>query len=150
MKYSIPAPKTKLIGITRTISAELPPFDGWLRDLRASKPVEAFDDFIFAPITVPYVAGGLMRIALCGQNGIFHLSGTDVSYYDFARQIAAGLGKTSSMVVRTNSVAKGVSLRFRPSYSALGMRRTSHLLGIQREGVNEVASHLIASTNPTP
>jgi dTDP-4-dehydrorhamnose reductase len=139
-----------VVRITRTISAELPPFDGWLRDLRAGRTVEAFDDFIFAPMTTPHVAAGLMRIALSGLDGIFHLSGTDVSYFDLAREIARELGAAPEMVVRTNSAAKGVSLRFRPSYSALGMSRTTRSLGIPRQSVREVASHLVASTHPIP
>lgn len=139
-----------VVRITRTISAELPPFDGWLRDLRAGRPVEAFDDFIFAPMTPPHVASSLLRIALSGHDGIFHLSGTDVSYFDLALEIASQMGAGPEAVVRTNSTARGVSLRFRPSYSALGMRRTEGLLGIRRQSVREVASHLIASNHPSP
>jgi dTDP-4-dehydrorhamnose reductase len=134
-----------VVRISRTISAELPPFDRWLLDLRAGRQVEAFDDFIFAPMTTPHVASGLLRIALSAHDGIFHLSGTDVSYFDLALEISSQMGAGPEAVVRTNSAAKGVSLRFRPSYSALGMRRTTELLGIERQSVREVASHLIAS-----
>lgn len=138
-----------IVRITRTISAELPPFDGWLRRLRSGESIEAFDDFIFAPMTLPFVTAGLLEIALSTHDGIFHLSGTDVSYHGLASKIAAALGQ-KNMVHRTNSIAKGVSLRFRPSYSALGMRRTTALLGLQPQSASAVAEHLIDSPTLIP
>lgn len=137
-----------MVRITRTISAELPPFDAWLRDLHVGRQVEAFDDFIFAPMTAPFVTAGLLKIALSAHDGIFHLSGTDATYFDLACEVSAQLGAGPDSVARTNSVAKGVSLRFRPRYSALGMSRTTGLLGIQRQSVRDVAAHLIASSTP--
>lgn len=137
-----------VVRITRTISDALPPFEGWLAGLRAGERVEAFDDFVFAPMTPAYVGEGLLQIALSSHNGVFHLSGTDVTYFDLAREIASQLGLGSEAVVRTNSVAKGVSLRFRPRYSALGMGRTSGLLGISPQSVPAVAAELIAASAP--
>lgn len=138
-----------IVRITRTISAELPPFDGWLRRLREGASIEAFEDFIFAPMTLPFVTTGLLKIALSAEDGLFHLSGMDVSYYDLACEIALQLGRPAETVIRTNSVTKGVSLRFRPSYSALGMRRTTALLDIKPLNTTSVASQLITFTSST-
>ncbi len=137
-----------VVRITRTIGPELPPFEGWLAGLRERKPVEAFDDFIFAPMTPDYVGEGLLRVALSSHNGIFHLSGTDVTYFDLAREIASQLGVDTERVVRTNSVVKGVSLRFRPRFSALGMGRTTSLLDIAPQSIRGVAAELIAGSTP--
>lgn len=134
-----------IVRITRTISADLPPFDGWLRNLRNGKDIEAFDDFIFAPMTRAFVFAGLLDIALSPHDGLFHLSGADVSYHELAQQLAASLGWPAA-VIRTNSVTKGVSLRFRPRYSALGMQRTSQLLSLQPQPVTAVVAHLVQAS----
>jgi len=134
-----------VVRITRSISAELPPFGGWIADLRAGRPISAFDDFIFAPMTLPHVTDGLLRIAMSPHSGVFHLSGTDVSYFDFAREFAAQLARPLQTVRRTNSLAEGVHLWFRPQYSALGMRRTTELLGLRPQPFAEVVAHLLAS-----
>lgn len=137
-----------IVRITRTITHELPPFDAWLPGLRAGNPVEAFDDFIFAPMTPDYVAEGLLRIAWSSHRGVFHLSGMDVTYFDLAREIASQLGVDPDTVGRTNSVAKGVSLLFRPNFSALGMGRTTRLFNIAPQSVPSVAANLIAASGP--
>jgi dTDP-4-dehydrorhamnose reductase len=135
-----------VVRITRCISAELPPFAAWLADLQAGKAISAFDDFIFAPMTLPYVTEGLLRVARSEHRGIFHLSGTDVSYFEFARELAAQFSEPPHEVCRTNSITEGVHLRFRPQYSAIGMRRTTDLLGIRPQPFQDVVAHLIAST----
>lgn len=135
-----------VVRITRSISADLPPFSAWIHDLQSGRPIRAFDDFIFAPMTLPYVTDGLLRIARSEHRGIFHLSGTDVSYFEFARELAAQLAQPQQNVRSTNSINEGVQLRFRPQYSALGMRRTTELLGLRSQPVQEVVAHLIAAT----
>ena len=134
-----------VVRITRSISADLPPFKSWIADLRAGKPISAFEDFIFAPMTLPHVTDGLLRIAMSKHSGVFHLSGTDVTYFDFAREFAAQLARPLQTVHRTNSLAEGVHLWFKPQYSALGMRRTTELLGLRPQPFAEVVAHLLAS-----
>jgi dTDP-4-dehydrorhamnose reductase len=113
----------------------------WTKDLLSGKKIEAFTDFVFSPISCRYAARGLLRVARAAEGGIFHLSGEiDLSYFDFAELLARHVGKGS--VQPTTSVVRRVDLLFRPAHSALGMARTTRLLGIRPQAPSSVIAEL--------
>ena len=122
--------RSAIIRITRTIDANTAPFEAWIQQLNAGRDIEAFGDFVFAPISRRYACESILTIALCECAGVFHLSGCDLSYYDFALLLAERVGSAAKIHL-TNSAEKGIKLLFRPKYSALGMTRTGDLLGIR-------------------
>jgi hypothetical protein len=63
-----------------------------------------------------------------------------LSYFDFAELLARYFKRGG--VRPATAVARGVDLLFKPSYSALGMARTSRLLGIQPQQPSAVIAEL--------
>lgn len=141
--------RSVLIRITRTIDVDLAPFNAWIRQLEAGVDIEAFEDFVFAPISRTYASQSILAIALSGWAGTFHLSGCDMTYYDFALILADKL-HSSAKIHSTSSAAKGVKLLFRPRYSALGMRRTTELLGLWPQEPEHVVVDLLRSRQLAP
>ncbi len=141
--------RSAIIRISRTIGADTPPFETWIRQLKAGFDIEAFEDFVFAPISLVYASQSILTIALSGSAGIFHISGRDLSYYRFAMILADKLG-SSAKIHATSSAEKGVNLLFRPRYSALAMERTTDLLGIRPQDPEHVVADLLQTRRPGP
>lgn len=135
------ARNASVVRLTRVLTPSVAPFPMWTKDLLSGKKIEAFTDFVFSPISCRYAARGLLRIGEADEGGVFHLSGEDdVSYFDFAELLARYFKRGG--VRPATAVARGVDLLFKPSYSALGMARTSRLLGIQPQQPSSVIAEL--------
>jgi len=130
-----------VVRLTRVLTPHVAPFPTWAKDLLSGRNIEAFKDFVFSPISCRYAARGLLRVAGAAEGGIFHLSGeVDLSYFEFAEMLARHFGKGS--VRPTTSVVRRVDLLFRPTHSALGMARTTRLLGIRPQAPSSVIAEL--------
>lgn len=113
-------PDVAVVRLTKVLAAEMPLIGGWVEQLKAGRPVEAFTDLICAPMPVDFVAEALARIGARRRGGLFHLSGADeVSYADLARSLARRLGVDSALVRPTTSTAAGVKLQSLPKHSSL-------------------------------
>lgn len=135
------AQSAAVVRLTRVLTPSLAPFPMWAKDLFAGKEIEAFTDFVFSPISCRYAARGLLRVGETAEGGVFHLSGEgDLSYFDFAELLARHFKKGG--VRPATALARGVDLLFKPSHSALGMARTSRLLGIHPQQPSSVIADL--------
>ena len=76
----------------------------------------------------------LLAVAEAKGSGVFHLSGAEeMTYADFARRLASCSGADVNLVRPISSADVSASDFFRPEHPALGMKRTSKLLGITPE-----------------
>lgn len=131
------APWSCIIRLTKIVTSNTPPLPNWFNSWEQGETVEAFTDFIFSPISVQYAARNITKITSYGSFGGFHLSGSkNLSYFDFATLIDAGEVKPST------STEKGVSILFKPEFSALDMKETTKLIGIQPQHPEEVVDDL--------
>jgi dTDP-4-dehydrorhamnose reductase len=93
----------------------------WIETLRAGGVIEAAMDLLLCPISLPFVAHGLIAIAATGRSGVYHLSGENViSYFEFAMRLADALGAKRSQVrpveigpSGTGAPAGGIKLEMR-------------------------------------
>lgn len=102
----------------------------WVRALADGGEIEAASDLILSPISLRFVMAGLVRVAQTRRSGIYHLSGDGaLSYYDFARELAASLEVDPSRV-------RPVQVRTRPDLvatsnaGAMAMMETSQRIGL--------------------
>jgi dTDP-4-dehydrorhamnose reductase len=74
-------------------------FGKWMHDLVRGAPVEAARDLMLAPVSLGYVAQAMRRIGERREGGVYHLScQQNVSYYEFARMLAAALDCDRALV----------------------------------------------------
>lgn len=129
--------------LTKILAADTSPIPGWLASWARGLPVEPFADLVFAPMSVDFVGKSLAYIGEKLFSGNLHLSGSDnVSYVAFAEAIARKLGFPSSLIQPTTSIEKGVHIAFKPSYSGIGMERTTDLTGINPQHLDQVLNDL--------
>jgi dTDP-4-dehydrorhamnose reductase len=133
-----------IVRLTKIVSIDTSPLPNWFQSLKANEPITPFSDLIFAPISLDYVAESLITIAESGCAGNLHLSGAkNISYTDFACALVDKLGLSRDLVQSTTSIEKGIKMYFAPTYSGLGMERTTQLIKLEPEMLNTVVKYLI-------
>lgn len=133
-----------IVRLTKVVSARRDPFATWCATLHTGGPIEPLSDLILAPISLMYAVQGLMQIATGRQHGIFHLSAQrDLSYAGLARRIA-GAVQHEDVVLSRSAMQADVQPSYKPMHSALDMRRTRDLTGLQPQPVDKVVTDLWA------
>ena len=129
--------------LTKILAADTSPIPAWLASWANGMPVEPFADLVFAPMSVDFVGKSLAYIGEKCFSGNLHLSGSNnVSYVTFAEAIARKLGFSPSLIQPTTSIEKGVHIAFRPTYSGIGMERTTALTGLKPQPLDQVLNDL--------
>jgi dTDP-4-dehydrorhamnose reductase len=138
-----------VVRLTKVLDPSTAPIPDWLAAWSRGEAVEPFADLVFAPMSLAFVADALSMLVerdLCGN---LHLSGADnVTYVDFARALARRLGIAPAQVRSTTARERGVRIAFAPTFSALGMARTTALSGVRPQALDEVAADLAATLPP--
>jgi dTDP-4-dehydrorhamnose reductase len=143
------ADRLNVVRFAKVLAADTPPLPGWLGAWGRGEVVEPLSDMIFAPMSLHYVTSALIKIAEARVSGNLHLSGAEnISYADFAQSLAKFLRIDQKRIAPTKSVDKGVHLAFKPSYSGMGMVRTTALTGIEPQTLSHVFRDLF-STSPS-
>ena len=130
---------TKILGI-RTA-----PLPSWIDTMERGDVLRPFADLSFAPTSVRYTAESLAEIGHHHIPGNFHVSGADnVSYDEFSRKFADSLGFKTIEIEPTTSVMMNVNIPFKPRYSGIGMERTTKLIGLKPQTLDELMVDLVA------
>jgi len=139
--------RLSIVRLTKILDAQTPPLPSWLEAWKQGRKVTPFVDLIFAPMSVDFVGEALATIGEKRVAGNLHLSGAqNVSYVDFAYAVARQLKVDPALIEPTTAVAKGVHIAFKPTYSGLGMARTTELTGIRPQPLELLVKDLF----PTP
>lgn len=102
---------------------------GWIQAARSGQPVEAFGDFVCAPIPLDVAASGLLRVADEERSGIWQFSAdSDVSYADIARHIVRRMNGDESLVRLVSS--QSAAVEHSPAHTTLDATRARHDLGL--------------------
>lgn len=137
--------RLNIVRLTKILDRNTPPLPNWFSAWERGETVEPFSDLIFAPMSVRFVGEALVTIGEKRVPGNLHLSGAEnVTYVDFANALAERLSVESRLIAPTTAAEKGVNIPFKPSYSGLGMSRTTQLCGVAPQTLAEVVSDLIA------
>jgi dTDP-4-dehydrorhamnose reductase len=140
--------RLNIVRLTKILEWDTPPLPNWLSAWNSGETVQPFSDLIFAPMSVPFVGDALTTIGEKRIPGDLHLSGAEnVSYVDLAFSLAEKMGVDTSLIVPTTAEEKGIHIPYKPSYSGLGMYRTTKLTGVKPQTLAEVASDLVAHIN---
>jgi dTDP-4-dehydrorhamnose reductase len=122
----------------------------FIEALRTSSTCRAFSDLNMSPTSIDYVVSGLLHIAGSRTPGVFHLSGSaELSYADFAAALAVRLGVEPAKVEAISSSDAGVKILFRPRFPALGMSRTTRVLNLLPEPIEQVLDRLLDDKAPS-
>ncbi len=120
-----------VVRLVKVVAPELPLFRRWAEDLRASRVVHPFSDYVMSPITLGFVAEAMRVLIRRWTPGVLHLGAdAQVSYAEAAVRLAAQLGASASLVEPTTSRAAGVDLEIIPRHSTLDTTRLRTELGL--------------------
>lgn len=107
-----------IVRLGKVVGPHLPLLDGWMRDLRAGKPIHPFGDMRLAPITVDFAVNVLREVANRRATGVIHASSAgDITYSDAARLIALKLGADEKLVQPIS--ARDANIEHLPLHTAL-------------------------------
>ena len=122
----------------------------WIRHLGEGKPVRAFDDCRFCPLSVAHVVDAITAVIAGGQDGIYHLSGAaDVSYAEAAMFVAQRIGAANDLVEPVHGVDSGIPNEELTPFTSLATGRLARLNGFVPpeavEVLQDVYAHEIAA-----
>lgn len=115
----------------------------FIKRFNIGETCQALDDIRISPVSIPYVLKTLIAVAETKWSGIFHLSGAEeMTYAEFARRLAVYFGANQNLAKPLSSKVAGVNALFRPEHPALGMKRTSELIGVAPEKTDDLFGQL--------
>ncbi|WP_315806251.1 MULTISPECIES: sugar nucleotide-binding protein [unclassified Bradyrhizobium] len=136
--------RLNIVRLTKIMNAGVSPLPAWFSAWEKGLPIEPFSDLVFAPMSVRFVGEALAQIGEQRVAGNLHLSGAEnVNYVDLAAKLAGRLGVDPGLIRPTTATAKGIHIAFKPSYSGLGMQRTTQLCGVRPQPIDELVEDLI-------
>lgn len=116
-----------VVRLTKVVPPDWPLLRNWSEALSRGEPVGAFRDMVLAPIPTAFAVDVLVRVGAARPGGVVHVSAdADLSYADFARQIAAD----SSLVHEISFADRGLPPEAAPRHTALRTTRLSKLFGL--------------------
>jgi dTDP-4-dehydrorhamnose reductase len=137
--------RLNIVRLTKIMNAGVSPLPAWFGAWEKGQPIDPFSDLVFAPMSVRFVAEALTQIGAQRVPGNLHLSGAEnVNYVDFAARLAARLGVDPDLIRPSSATAKGIHIAFKPTYSGLGMKRTTELCGIAPQPLDDLVDDLIS------
>ena len=133
------------IRLTKILDHKTPPVPGWVKTLGRGEVITPFEDLIFAPMSVQFVAQSIAKVGLTRNKGNFHLSGAEnVSYVDFAREFLKIFDFDRELIKAVKSSDVGVTIAFKPKFSGLGMEKTSAVTGVIPQTLDSVVRDIKA------
>ncbi|MBI1175205.1 MAG: sugar nucleotide-binding protein [Sideroxydans sp.] len=136
--------RLNIVRLTKILDSHTSPLPAWFDSWKRGEAVHPFSDLIFAPMSVQFVGEALATIGEKRIPGNLHLSGAEnVSYVDFASALASKMGVGPNLIEPTTATAKGIHIAFKPSYSGLGMERTTQLSGVKPQPLSAVIDDLL-------
>jgi dTDP-4-dehydrorhamnose reductase len=119
-----------VLRLTKVVKPNSGLLSDWIRHLGDGKPVPAFDDSRFCPLTVAHVVDAITAVIEDGQRGVYHVSGAaDVSYADAAMFFAQRIGAAKDLVEPVHGVDSGLPYEELTPYTSLATSRLSRLNG---------------------
>ncbi|HEY6618712.1 MAG TPA: sugar nucleotide-binding protein [Steroidobacteraceae bacterium] len=120
-----------ILRLAKVVSTRMALLDGWVRDLSAGKPINAFCDMTLAPTPTHLVCDAIIALLNNRQSDIFQFTGPrDVSYAAVAHFLATRLGAPPSLVNETSARSAGLPEGATPLNTTLDSRLISERFGL--------------------
>lgn len=130
--------------LTKVLSARMPLIRGWVESLKRGEAIQAFDDLVLAPVSLSYATKALIRLSTSAAPGTYHVSGArDVTYHDFAVQLAEALGCPKQLVSPVKTPVGGGWQIIKPRYSAVAMKKTEKAISTAPQNLKDVAKDIV-------
>jgi dTDP-4-dehydrorhamnose reductase len=140
------APGAAIIRLTKVISRDTPLIANWARALRSGERISAFTDMVLAPIDQATVVTAIMRLLKRRAGGIFNLSGrADLSYFDFARKMAATIGISADAVEPTSWRSNPALSEAPPAHTVLSATMAQAALGIEPPSADQALASALSN-----
>lgn len=135
--------RLNIVRLTKILDLGVSPLPFWIDCMEKGEILRPFSDLSFAPMSVRYAAESLAEIGKKQIAGNFHISGADnIGYEKFARIFADRLGFTDIQVQPTTSVEMNIDIAFKPTYSGISMDRTTKLIGLKPQKIEQLMDYL--------
>ena len=132
-----------IVRLTKILDIGVSPLPMWNDCMEKGEILRPFSDLSFAPMSVRYTAESLAKIGKARISGNFHISGADnIGYVEFAKIFAERLGFSDVQVQPTTSIEMNVDIPFKPTYSGIGMDRTTKLIGLKPQKIDQLMDFL--------
>ncbi|MGP1397579.1 MAG: sugar nucleotide-binding protein [Inquilinaceae bacterium] len=139
--------RLSIVRLTKILGPDISPLPAWLSAWKRGETVTPFSDLIFAPMSVKFVGESLAVLGEKRLAGALHLSGAEnITYVDLAGALARKLNVDLGLIEPTTATAKGIHIAFKPTYSGLGMTRTTELSGIKPQPLADLIDDLFPAT----
>ena len=133
-----------IVRLTKIIGINTSPLPDWFSLLNQGKTLNPFTDLIIAPMSLRYTAESLAEIGRHRLSGNLHLSGAEnINYDDLAEALVSALGCASTLVAPTTATEMKVEISFKPTFSGIGMERTTELTGIKPQDLDKVVADVV-------
>lgn len=131
-----------VIRLTKVVDPSRSPFSEWIANLNSGKTVKAARDLVISPITTKFVANCVKRIVESKRGGLYHVSGKeDVTYFELVKLMSELYNKSSA--VDSELIKYSLGAIPMPVHSALSMRRSNEVCGLEPQLLNDVARELL-------
>lgn len=133
-----------IVRLTKILGADTSPLPSWFEAWGKNEMVTPFADLIFAPMSAQYVGAALVTLGEKRVPGCLHLSGAEnVDYVRLAQTFAREMGVSQDLIEPTTATEKGIHIAFKPTYSGLGMERTTRLTGVKPQPLEDVVKDVL-------
>jgi dTDP-4-dehydrorhamnose reductase len=134
-----------VLRLTKVVKPHSGLLSEWIRQLGDGRPVRAFDDSRFCPLTVAHVVDAIAAVIEGGQDGVYHVSGAaDVSYAAAAKFLAQRIGAANDLVQPVHGVDSGLPYEELTPFTSLATSRLSRLNGFVPPEAFEVLQDVYA------
>ena len=104
-------PGAVIVRLGKVLTPNQPLISRWISDLRARRPIEAFDDRWLSPITLDTAADAIIAVAAGQEVGVVYATGRDVvDYYTFACALARAAGAPTALVHAASAQTRGLDI----------------------------------------
>jgi dTDP-4-dehydrorhamnose reductase len=122
--------QVSVLRLTKVVKPNMGLLSEWIRHLGEGKPVRAFDDCRFCPVSVAHVVDATTALVEAGQGGIYHLSGAaDVSYAEAAIYFARRIGAANDLVGPVHGIDSRIPYEELTPFTSLATGRLTRLTG---------------------
>ncbi len=120
-----------VVRLSKVLTERPPILQRWIDDLKASKPVDAFTDLLWAPVPLDFVTATLAALSQSKHVGTFQVSAKqESSYAETAYRVARAINADRSLVRAVTMAEAGMTLYPSNRHCTLDASRVENLLGL--------------------
>jgi dTDP-4-dehydrorhamnose reductase len=150
-EFLAPGAAASVLRLSKVLTPEMSLFTGWIAAFGQNRPVRAFTDLYFCPLSMSDAIRALLAVIDDGAGGIYHVSGSDdIAYSDAARHLARRHGGDPCLLEPGRAAASGVPAEEILRHTSLDTARLSALTGFRPQPALSVLDNVFARVATPP